>query len=155
LIIVQQLVAVLREATSARVYSRTVGVGLGVGVGATTVWEGMGVGVGVRTTTVGVGVGVGVGTTSVGDGVGVGLTEAVGVTTGSGELVGTARTNTPLLHTRFDPRLIQVNSRFFETTTFPIFLQALPAFGAFALALLKEVRTNNVERSSTKTRRMG
>ena len=146
---VQQLEAVFRCATSALVYSRTVGDGVGVGVG-----EGVGVGV---VTTVGVGVGVGVTT-----GVGVGETTGVGVTTGvgageklgAGATVGATLITTPLLQTRLLPFFKQVNSRFFETATVPTFLQAAPARGVFAEALLNELATKNEARTNTNTRRI-
>jgi len=135
------------------VYSRTVGDGVGVGVG---VGEGVGVGVGVGVvTTVGVGVGVGV-TTGVGVGVttGVGVTIGVGVreTIGVGAMVGAALITTPLLQTRLLPFFKQVNSRFFETTIAPTFLQAAPARGVFAEALLNELATKNEARTKTNTR---
>lgn len=131
----QQLDGVFRCATSARVYSRTVGIGVGVGV--TT---GVGVGVG---EIVGVGVGV---TTGVGVGVGLGV--------GVGEGAVDAFTATPLLQTRLLPRLTQVNSRFFEITTVPTFLQAAPARGALAEAMFSELDTRKIESVRTRTRRI-
>jgi hypothetical protein len=113
------------------VYSRTDGEGVGVG-------DGVGVGV----------------TTGVGVGVGVGVTTGIGVTLGVGEVEGTAFITTPLLQTRLLPRLTQVNSRFFETTTVPTFLQDAPARRVFAEALFKELAIRNTERTTTRDRRI-
>lgn len=127
-------------ATSALVYSRTVDVGEGVGVG---VGEDDGVGVG---EVVGVDDGVGV-TTLVEEGVG----DGVGVGDAAGE--GVTRTVTPRLQTRLFPRLIHVNSLFFETTTAPTFLHDAPARGVFAEALSSAPKTRNEESNKTKVRR--
>jgi len=106
-----------------RVYSLTVEVGEGDGVGV-GVGEGDGVGVGVGE---GDGVGAGVGGIEItGEGVGVGEI----VRTGVG--LGTTLTLTPRLHTLLLPFLTQVNSLLFERTTAPTFLHAAPARGAFA-----------------------
>jgi hypothetical protein len=183
----QQADGLFRWATSALVNSRTVevgegvgvgggvgvttivGVGEGVGVGVTTiVGEGVGNGVGVGlaitvgegdgvgvTTGVGVGNGVGVGLAiTVGEGDGVGVTTGVGVGVGEGDDTGEGviRTVTPRLQTRLFPRLIQVNSLFFATTTVPTFLHVAPARGVFADALDSEPNTKNEESKKTKTR---
>jgi len=148
---VQQFAGVFRWATSARVYSITVGVGEGVGVG---VGEGVGV-----ATKVGLGVGV---TAIVGDGNGVdtglgdGVATGVGVAIGEGDATGegVTRTATPRLQTRLFPRLTQVNSRFLETTTVPTFLQDVPARGVFAEALDNEPKTKKIDSEKISTRRI-
>jgi hypothetical protein len=48
--------------------------------------------------------------------------------------VGSVRTRTPRFHTSFLPCLMHLNSFPPETTTAPNLLQALPGFGATALA---------------------
>jgi hypothetical protein len=141
----QQADGLFLWATSALVNSRTVGVGEGVGVGV-GVGEEVGVGVGVGVTRIdGVGVGEGVGATT-GVGVGVGEGDATGE--------GVTRTVTPRLQTRLFPRLTQVNSLFFETTTVPTFLHVAPARGVFAEALVNEPKTKKEEITKTKTRRI-
>jgi hypothetical protein len=157
----QQADGLFRWATSALVNSRTVevgeGVGVGGGVGVTTI-VGVGEGVGVGVTTIvgeGVGNGVGVGLAiTVGEGDGVGVTTGVGVGVGEGDDTGEGviRTVTPRLQTRLFPRLIQVNSLFFATTTVPTFLHVAPARGVFADALDSEPNTKNEESKKTKTR---
>ena len=149
----QQADGLFLWATSALVNSRTVGVGEGVGVA---------VGVGVTTMVgvgVGVGLGVGVGVTTidgVGVGDGVGVTIGVGVETGVGDATGegVTRTATPRLQTRLFPRLMQVNSLFFETTTVPTFLHVAPARGVFADALDSEPKTKKEESKKTNARRI-
>lgn len=118
-----------------RVYSLTVEVGEGDGVG---VGEGVGVGLGEGVgdgDKVGVSVGEGVGERV---GAGVGGIEITGEGDGVGEIVrtgvglGTTLTVTPRLHTLLLPFLTQVNFLFFERTTAPTFLHAAPARGVFA-----------------------
>lgn len=105
-------------------YSLTVEVGDGVGVG---------LGEAVR-----VGEGDGVGdaeTEGVGEAVGVGVTETEGVAVGVTLIV------TPLLQTLFVPRLMHLNSLPPDTTTAPNFLQVAPALGVTAVATLTFEKT--------------
>ena len=137
-------------------YSLTVEVGDGVGVGlgeAVRVGEGDGVGdaetegvgeavgVGVTETegvavAVGVGVGVGVGVEVI-----VGVEDAVGVGDATGVAVGATLIFTPLLQTLFVPRLMHLNSLPPDTTTAPNFLQVAPAIGVTAVATLTLEKT--------------
>ena len=135
-------------------YSLTVEVGDGVGVGlgeAVRVGEGDGVGdaeaegvgeavgVGVTETegvAVAVGVGVGVGVEVV-----VGVDDVVGVGDATGVAVGATLTVTPLLQTLFVPRLMHLNSLPPDTTTAPNFLQVAPALGVTAVATLTLEKT--------------
>lgn len=139
-------------------YSLTVEVGDGVGVGlgeAVRVGEGDGVGdaeaegvgeavgVGVTETegvavAVGAGVGVGVG---VGVEVIVGVDDVVGVGDATGVAVGATLIVTPLLQTLFVPRLMHLNSLPPDTTTAPNFLQVAPALGVTAVATLTLEKT--------------
>lgn len=105
-------------------YSLTVEVGDGVGVG---------LGEAVR-----VGEGDGVGDAEaegVGEAVGVGVTETEGVA------VGATLIFTPLLQTLFVPRLMHLNSLPPDTTTAPNFLQVAPALGVTAVATLTLEKT--------------
>lgn len=135
-------------------YSLTVEVGDGVGVGlgeAVRVGEGDGVGdaeaegvgeavgVGVTETegvAVAVGVGVGVGVDAI-----VGVEDAVGVGDATGVAVGVTLIVTPLLQTLFVPRLMHLNSLPPDTTTAPNFLQVAPALGVTAVATLTLEKT--------------
>lgn len=135
-------------------YSLTVEVGDGVGVGlgeAVRVGEGDGVGDAVAE---GVGEAVGVGVTetegvavAVGVGVGVGVEvivgveDAVGVGDATGVAVGATLIVTPLLQTLFVPRLMHLNSLPPDTTTAPNFLQVAPALGVTAVATLTLEKT--------------
>lgn len=135
-------------------YSLTVEVGDGVGVGlgeAVRVGEGDGVG---DAEAEGVGEAVGVGVTEtegvavaveVGVGVGVevivGVEDAVGVGDATGVAVGATLIVTPLLQTLFVPRLIHLNSLPPDTTTAPNFLQVAPALGVTAVATLTLEKT--------------
>lgn len=160
---VQQLDAEFLCATSALVYSLTVELGVGVGVGDRV---GVGVGVGVDE---GVGVGVGVGervgvevgvregdglaaTLRVADGVGVGEIEAAAVADGAG--VGDVLIVTPLFQTLLLPCFIQVNFLPPYIATAPKFLQLAPAFGVTALAKVKSVATNKQAINRAEARRM-
>lgn len=135
-------------------YSLTVEVGDGVGVGlgeAVRVGEGDGVGdaeaegvgeavgVGVTETegvAVAVGVGVGVGVEVI-----VGVDDVVGVGDATGVAVGATLIFTPLLQTLFVPRLMHLNSLPPDTTTAPNFLQVAPALGVTAVATLTLEKT--------------
>lgn len=135
-------------------YSLTVEVGDGVGVGlgeAVRVGEGDGVGdaeaegvgeavgVGVTETegvAVAVGVGVGVGVEVI-----VGVEDAVGAGDATGVAVGATLIVTPLLQTLFVPRLMHLNSLPPDTTTAPNFLQVAPALGVTAVATLTLEKT--------------
>ena len=135
-------------------YSLTVEVGDGVGVGlgeAVRVSEGDGVG---DAETEGVGEAVGVGVTEtegvavaveVGVGVGVeeivGVDDVVGVGDATGIAVGATLIFTPLLQTLFVPRLMHLNSLPPDTTTAPNFLQVAPALGVTAVATLTLEKT--------------
>lgn len=135
-------------------YSLTVEVGDGVGVGlgeAVRVGEGDGVG---DAEAEGVGEAVGVGVTEtegvavafeVGVGVGVevivGVEDAVGVGDATGVAVGATLIFTPLLQTLFVPRLMHLNSLPPDTTTAPNFLQVAPALGVTAVATLTLEKT--------------
>ena len=135
-------------------YSLTVEVGDGVGVGlgeAVRVGEGDGVG---DAETEGVGEAVGVGVTetegvavAVGVGVGVGVEvivgvdDVVGVGDATGIAVGATLIFTPLLQTLFVPRLMHLNSLPPDTTTAPNFLQVAPALGVTAVATLTLEKT--------------
>jgi len=136
------------------VYSLTVEVGDGVGVGlgeAVRVGEGDGVG---DAEAEGVGEAVGVGVTetegvavAVGVGVGVdvevvvGVDDVVGVGDATGVAVGATLIFTPLLQTLFVPRLMHLNSLPPDTTTAPNFLQVAPALGVTAVATLTFEKT--------------
>ena len=135
-------------------YSLTVEVGDGVGVGlgeAVRVGEGDGVGdaeaegvgeavgVGVTETegvAVPVGVGVGVGVEVI-----VGVDDVVGVGDATGVAVGATLIFTPLLQTLLVPRLMHLNSLPPDTTTAPNFLQVAPALGVTAVATLTLEKT--------------
>lgn len=135
-------------------YSLTVEVGDGVGVGlgeAVRVGEGDGVG-DAETERVGEAVGVGVTETegvavAVGVGVGVdvevvvGVDDVVGVGDATGVAVGATLIFTPLLQTLFVPRLMHLNSLPPDTTTAPNFLQVAPALGVTAVATLTLEKT--------------
>lgn len=115
---VQQFVEVLRCETSARVYSLTVDVGVGVAVIVRVGdAEEVGVGVGVADT----------------ETVGDAIDEAVGVAVAFGATLIV----TPLLQTLFVPCLMHLNSFPPEITTAPNFLQVAPALGVTALATPK------------------
>ena len=135
-------------------YSLTVEVGDGVGVGlgeAVRVGEGDGVGdaeaegvgeavgVGVTETegvAVAVGVGVGVGVEVI-----VGVEDVVGAGDATGVAVGVTLIVTPLLQTLFVPRLMHLNSLPPDTTTVPNFLHVAPALGVTAVATLTFEKT--------------
>jgi len=149
------------------VYSLTVEVGDGVGVGlgeAVRVGEGDGVGDAVAE---GVGEAVGVGVTetegvavAVGVGVGVGVEvivgvdDVVGVGDATGVAVGATLIFTPLLQTLFVPRLMHLNSLPPDMTTAPNFLHVAPALGVTAVATLTLEKTKAKENRRAISRRI-